>query len=64
MTLDRKNKILIGLGVVATILLVKLFGIQILDPQYKIDASNNSMVYDIIYPTRGVIYDRNGTILV
>jgi len=64
MTLDRKNKILIGLGVVATILLVKLFSIQIMDPQYKIDASNNSMVYDIIYPTRGVIYDRNGTILV
>ena len=64
MTLDRKNKILIGLGVVATILLVKLFSIQILDQQYKIDASNNSMVYDIIYPTRGVIYDRNGTILV
>ena len=64
MTLDRKNKILIGLGVVAAILLVKLFSIQILDQQYKIDASNNSMVYDIIYPTRGVIYDRNGTILV
>ena len=64
MILDRKNKILIGLGVVAAILLVKLFSIQILDQQYKIDASNNSMVYDIIYPTRGVIYDRNGEILV
>ena len=49
---------------VAVILLAKLFTIQILDQQYKIDASNNSMVYDIIYPTRGVIYDRNGEILV
>ena len=64
MILDRTNKILTGLGVVAAILLVKLFSIQILDQQYKIDASNNSMVYDIIYPTRGVIYDRNGEILV
>ena len=64
MILDRKTKILTGLGVVAAILLVKLFSIQILDQQYKIDASNNSMVYDIIYPTRGVIYDRNGDILV
>ena len=64
MILERKTKILIGLGVVATILLAKLFSIQILDQQYKIDASNNSMVYDIIYPTRGVIYDRNGEILV
>ena len=64
MILERKTKILIGLGVVAVILLAKLFSIQILDQQYKIDASNNSMVYDIIYPTRGVIYDRNGEILV
>ena len=64
MILERKTKILIGLGVVATLLLAKLFSIQILDQQYKIDASNNSMVYDIIYPTRGVIYDRNGEILV
>ncbi|MBP5536850.1 MAG: penicillin-binding protein 2 [Bacteroidales bacterium] len=64
MILERKTKILIGLGVVAVILLAKLFTIQILDQQYKIDASNNSMVYDIIYPTRGVIYDRNGEILV
>ena len=45
-------------------LLSKLFYIQIIDNSYKIDASNNSMVYDIIYPTRGVIYDRNGKIIV
>ena len=64
MILERKTKILIGLGVAAVLLLTKLFSIQILDQQYKIDASNNSMVYDIIYPTRGVIYDRNGEILV
>ena len=48
----------------AGILLSKLFYIQIIDNSYKIDASNNSMVYDIIYPTRGVIYDRNGKIIV
>jgi penicillin-binding protein 2 len=52
------------LGVVAAILLGKLFYIQIIDNKYKINASNNSMVYDIIYPTRGVIYDRNGKIIV
>ena len=55
---------LIGLVAVAVILLAKLFSIQILQDKYKIDASNNSMVYDIIYPTRGVIYDRNGKIVV
>jgi penicillin-binding protein 2 len=63
--MDHKVKnLLIGLAVAAAILLVRLFVIQIIDDKYKIDASNNSMVYDIIYPTRGIIYDRNGKILV
>lgn len=64
MTLNRKNKILAGLTVAALILIGRLFVIQILDDSYKIDASNNSMVYSTIYPTRGIIYDRNGKILV
>ncbi len=55
---------IIGLLVVAAIILGKLFYIQIIDDKYKINASNNSMVYDIIYPTRGIIYDRNGKIIV
>ena len=54
----------IGLLVVAAIILGKLFYIQIIDDKYKINASNNSMVYQIIYPSRGIIYDRNGKIIV
>lgn len=64
MKLSRDYKLLIGLGFAALVLLAKLFAIQIIDDKYKIDASNNSMVYDIIYPTRGIIYDRNGKIIV
>ena len=64
MKLNRKNKLLIGLGTAALILLSKLFVIQIIDDKYKLDADNNSMVYSIIYPTRGIIHDRNGKILV
>ena len=64
MEVNRKNKILIGLVVAAAILLAKLFTIQILDPSYKESADNNSMVYDYIYPPRGVIFDRNGEVLV
>ena len=60
----RTTKLLIGLGVAAGILITKLFVIQILNDKYKRDASNNSMVYDVIYPTRGIIYDRNGKIIV
>lgn len=64
MKLERANKLRIGLLIMAGILIAKIFYIQIIDDRYKIDASNNSMVYDIIYPTRGVIYDRNGKIIV
>ena len=55
MDTSRRNKLLIGLGVVGAILLGKLFYIQIIDDRYKRDASNNSMVYETIYPTRGII---------
>ncbi len=64
MKTDRHIRLFIGLGIVVAILLAKLFYIQIIDDKYKINAANNSMVYEIIYPTRGVIYDRDGDILV
>ena len=64
MKLNRENKLLIGLCTAAGILIAKLFGIQIIDDKYKMDADNNSMVYSVIYPTRGIIHDRNGNILV
>lgn len=61
---SRRTKLIIGLLVAAGILLGRIFYIQIINDRYKRDASNNSMVYEIIYPTRGAIYDRNGKILV
>lgn len=64
MKLNRKNRLLIGLCTAAAILVARLFSIQIIEEKYKTDASNNSMVYSIIYPTRGIIHDRNGKILV
>ena len=64
MEINRKNKLLMGLAAVSLVLLGKLFYIQVIDDSYKKDASNNSMVYSVIYPPRGVIYDRNGEILV
>ena len=49
MRLDRQNRLLIGLGTVAAVLIIRLFVIQIVDTSYKEDASNNSMVYQTIY---------------
>ena len=60
----RHIRLLIGLGVAALVLLGKIFSLQILDDRYKEDADRNSTIYETIYPTRGVIYDRNGNILV
>ena len=61
MTTDHRHiKLLVGLGVVAAILLGKIFSIQVLDEHYKIDADINSTVREMILPTRGIIYDRNG----
>ena len=64
MEINRKNKLLIGLVTVAAVLVGKLFYIQCINGEYKVNAANNSMVYDYISPPRGVIYDRNGEILV
>ncbi len=64
MKLNRENKLLIGLCTVAVIMIARLFSIQILEDKYKITADNNSMYYSTIYPTRGIIHDRHGKILV
>lgn len=61
---NRSTKLLIGLAVVLLILLGRLFYVQILNQSYKTDADNNSMTREMIYPPRGVIYDRNGKLLV
>lgn len=49
---------------VAVILLIKLFMIQIVDDSYKQSSDNNTLRYITQYPSRGKIYDRNGKLLV
>lgn len=49
---------------VAFIYWVRLFQLQILDNRYKIDAESNAIRNKVQYPGRGLIYDRNGEILV
>lgn len=46
------------------ILLGKLFHLQVLDPSYKDLAQRNVIKKVKTYPTRGLIYDRNGDLLV
>ena len=49
---------------VAVIFLGRLFYIQMIDESYKLSADNNVIRYVTVYPGRGIIYDRNGEILV
>ncbi|MCI1778836.1 MAG: penicillin-binding protein 2 [Bacteroidales bacterium] len=62
--MTKKNIITAGILIAGAILTVKLFLLQVVDRQYKITAENNAYKYITIYPARGIIYDRNGKILV
>lgn len=43
---------------------VGLFRLQVLDPTYKVFATNNVLREVVQYPARGLIYDRKGKLLV
>jgi len=60
-----RKYIIIGLITVASLLLiVKLFVIQIVEDTYRMSADNNVLRYVTQYPARGLIYDRNGKLIV
>ena len=60
----KKNTLIIGLIVIFAIILIRLFNIQIIDKEYKINAGNNALKYVTRYPARGLILDRNNEVLV
>jgi len=54
-------------GLVIAVLLVfivRLFSLQILNPKYRDSAASNAFLHKTVYPPRGVIFDRNGRLLV
>ena len=53
--------IFIAAGVV---FLMKLFALQVMDSKYKVSATNNVLREIVQYPARGLVYDRNGTLMV
>jgi penicillin-binding protein 2 len=60
------RKIIVGgfFCLVTLIYLGRLFYIQVIDDQYKLDARNNALRSLTEYPARGNIFDRNGKLLV
>jgi len=49
---------------VALIFLSKLFYIQVINENYKFSANNNVLRYDVQQAVRGLIYDRDSTLIV
>lgn len=61
---DRKIVISFIFIIVGLIFIIRLFYVQIINDKYKIDSDQNVLREVIQYPARGLIYDRNGILLV
>lgn len=57
-------KISIILSAIAVIFVIRLAYLQLFTDRYALNAANTSIKIDYIIPQRGVIFDRNGKILV
>jgi penicillin-binding protein 2 len=63
--LPNRRFVLIGAVIsVALIFIIRLFYLQVIDNDYKVWADNNAFLNKTLYPSRGLIYDRNGKLLV
>lgn len=60
----RKFVVIAVFGIVGLIFIISLFRLQVLDPTYKQYATNNVLREVTQYPARGLVYDRNGELLV
>ena len=64
-TLYRRKYLIGGIAVVVVLVyIVRLFMLQIIDQSTQTKADNNAQLRQTIYPSRGLIYDRNGELLV
>jgi penicillin-binding protein 2 len=61
---QRPLVILIFIFLVGAVLLIKLFTIQVLDDSFMKKAERNAIQRVVDHPYRGLVYDRNGKLLV
>lgn len=61
---NRKNLVIAIFIIVGVVYLIRLFYLQVVDDTYKQYATNNVLRKVVQYPARGLIYDRNGELLV
>lgn len=61
-----KRKFIIGAAaiIIVAAYVIRLFFLQVSSDDYKLRADSNAFRKEILYPSRGLIYDRNGKLLV
>ncbi len=61
-----KRKFVIGAFIIIIVLIYifRLFDLQVMDSKYKDYADSNAFLKKSIYPSRGIIYDRKGRLVV
>lgn len=63
--LEKRKYVICGfLLIIAVIFSVRLFSLQISETKYKKSADTNAFLHKTIYPARGLVYDRNGELVV
>jgi penicillin-binding protein 2 len=64
-THERRKYVIIAVFIaVGIIYIIRLFLLQVLESEYRLSADNNVLRYVTQYPPRGLIYDRNGKLMV
>jgi len=64
-SLEKRRFVIAGVTVfIIIVYIVRLFMLQVTSDDYKKSADSNAFLKKIDYPSRGVITDRNGKLLV
>jgi len=50
--------------IAASLLLIRIFYLQVIDDSFKLKSENNAIKIKYDYPERGYVYDRNGKLLI
>ena len=61
---DRMYVVMAIVVLIAVTFLGRLFYIQVIDDSYRLSAENNVLRYQIQFPARGLMYDRDGRLMV
>lgn len=63
--LEKRRYVIAGfIVVIVLIYIVRLFNLQVSDSKYKEYADSNAFLRKAVYPSRGIIYDRDGRLVV